>query len=308
MENKWLEKPIFILGHPKSGTTLLNSILDNHPELINIPEETQFFRYIYPRIQKFYYKLSPKFIKRRIIIRDIFLNTYLRRLQISSPSEISGEIRDYSQLNFSCYKKNVNKYLSVNKLTEANIYKSLAYALNLQHPSQATVQGWVEKTPRNEIHTDKLIKWFPKAKFIHLLRDPRDNYVSLKKHRSKKKEITLDRFKKEWKEGLESGIRNFNSFGKNRYLILWYEDLCKAPLSYVMIIAAFLNIEVSPSMLIPTKFGTRWDGNSMFDQKMNGISLNSIGRYKDYPNQQEIEEIEMELIPDISKMMYNNIK
>ena len=42
------EKPVFICGHPKSGTSLLRSMLDNHPELIVYPEETYFFRKFLP--------------------------------------------------------------------------------------------------------------------------------------------------------------------------------------------------------------------------------------------------------------------
>ena len=42
------DSPIFICGHPKSGTSLLRSILDSHPEIIVYPEETGFFRRYLP--------------------------------------------------------------------------------------------------------------------------------------------------------------------------------------------------------------------------------------------------------------------
>ena len=39
---------------------------------------------------------------------------------------------------------------------------------------------WVEKTTSSEFYATEIIKWFPNAKFIHLIRDPRDNFASLK--------------------------------------------------------------------------------------------------------------------------------
>jgi hypothetical protein len=40
---KFSNKATFIAGYPKSGTTLLLSLLDNHPQLVVVPEETLFF-------------------------------------------------------------------------------------------------------------------------------------------------------------------------------------------------------------------------------------------------------------------------
>ena len=34
----------FICGHPKSGTSLLLTLLDSHPQLVVYPEESHFFR------------------------------------------------------------------------------------------------------------------------------------------------------------------------------------------------------------------------------------------------------------------------
>src|SRR6266853_1342452 len=37
------QRPCFIAGQAKSGTTLLVALLDNHPELLALPEETAYF-------------------------------------------------------------------------------------------------------------------------------------------------------------------------------------------------------------------------------------------------------------------------
>ncbi|MGE5223096.1 MAG: sulfotransferase, partial [Omnitrophica WOR_2 bacterium] len=48
MPNDLRDRPVFICGHPKSGTSLLRSLLDSHPQVIVYPEETSFFRRYLP--------------------------------------------------------------------------------------------------------------------------------------------------------------------------------------------------------------------------------------------------------------------
>ena len=42
---------LLVCGHPKSGTSLVLSLLDGHPEIVAIPEETKYFRSIYGRAE-----------------------------------------------------------------------------------------------------------------------------------------------------------------------------------------------------------------------------------------------------------------
>ena len=40
---EWLERPVFICGHHRSGTTLMQQLLDSHPELLVLPSEGTYF-------------------------------------------------------------------------------------------------------------------------------------------------------------------------------------------------------------------------------------------------------------------------
>lgn len=40
---------------------------------------------------------------------------------------------------------------------------------------------WVEKTPGNVLHLDRIFATWPKARFMHIIRDPRDVFASLKR-------------------------------------------------------------------------------------------------------------------------------
>src|SRR6185503_18605589 len=40
---EWLLRPVFICGHQRSGTTLLQNLLDDHPQLLVLPSEGTYF-------------------------------------------------------------------------------------------------------------------------------------------------------------------------------------------------------------------------------------------------------------------------
>ena len=54
---------------------------------------------------------------------------------------------------------------------------------------------WVEKTTSSEFYVAEIIKWFPNAKFIHIIRDPRDNFASLKSGWEKRYKTQEDNLK-----------------------------------------------------------------------------------------------------------------
>ena len=40
---EWLLRPVLICGHQRSGTTLLQNLLDGHPQLLSLPSEGTYF-------------------------------------------------------------------------------------------------------------------------------------------------------------------------------------------------------------------------------------------------------------------------
>ena len=45
------DRPVFICGHPKAGTSLLRNLMDSHPQLVVYPEESVFFRKFLPLLK-----------------------------------------------------------------------------------------------------------------------------------------------------------------------------------------------------------------------------------------------------------------
>ena len=65
-------------------------------------------------------------------------------------------------------------------------WRSIAVSLLLSYycatPARLSApKVWVVRTPGNEGKVDELVENFPYARFIHIVRDPRENMASLKK-------------------------------------------------------------------------------------------------------------------------------
>ena len=63
-------RPVFICGHPKSGTTLVRALVDDHPELVVFPEETSFFRTAIPILGHRVVKTRTMLLSRQFILRS----------------------------------------------------------------------------------------------------------------------------------------------------------------------------------------------------------------------------------------------
>jgi hypothetical protein len=87
---------------------------------------------------------------------------------------------------------------------------------------------WAEKTPGNIAHADRIWAAWPDAQIIHIIRDPRDVFVSLVET---KKWDTPDEFAEKWISTIGRGLRlkaELNPSPKS-YLAIRYEGLIAAP-------------------------------------------------------------------------------
>lgn len=140
--NNFCNNPIFIVGPERSGTTLLTTILSSHPN-VAISLETFFFS-IYDEIGCELPEYFDQFWH-RYVQNERFLYLHL------SPAYILKRIRKFGVPT----KKNVFQAIM------------LEYSKVMQKPR------WGEKTPQHFRRLDEIFDWFPKAKIIYTLRDPR---------------------------------------------------------------------------------------------------------------------------------------
>lgn len=282
-----LDNPIFICGHPKSGTTLLVSLLDSHPQLLVYPNETFFFRGFVPETSK--RDLGEKVtLAQRYLLH--FFDRGLISLENQEPTTSSKHdyFADYAQTCQAMRQEIDNNGIRHDgDLLSAAI---IAYGKIHGKISPETIY-WLEKTPYNEHFSKTIFNWWPEARCIHIVRDPRDNYLT---YQRKHKGLLAEDFAIGWNSSIEAGIENRKIYGNDRYLILRYEDLTNEPEISLQVLIDFLGISDDEILRIPTDNGIPWEGNSQFGDKFQGISNKPVGRWK-----RELDERNVEIIESI---------
>jgi hypothetical protein len=101
---------------------------------------------------------------------------------------------------------------------------------------------WAEKTPTNILRIDYLFRLFPRAQFIHVIRDPRDSYCSIQERaRTDKpewKKFCPRRAARDWCAGILAG-KKWRSY-PDRYIEVRCEDLVCEPRAVMQRVLDFL--------------------------------------------------------------------
>ncbi len=287
MQDTLRDHPIFICGHPKSGTSLLVSLFDSHPQLLVYPNETFFFRGFVPEMRK-------RDIDEKVSLAQRYLLHFFEQditdQEFQSPKQTS---QNQVFLNYAETCREMVREVKTNGVRHDGDLLSaaiIAYARVNKKLSPDT-EYWIEKTPYNEHFAQIIYNWWPEARCIHIVRDPRDNYLT---YRRKHQGLSAEDFSVGWNSSLKVGIQNQEKFGRNRYLIMRYEDLTIDSENTLQELIAFLGIEDDEVLRIPTSDGIPWEGNSQFGDKFQGISSKPVGRWK-----RELDEGEVSIIESI---------
>ncbi|MFL6098659.1 MAG: sulfotransferase family protein [Actinomycetales bacterium] len=215
------ERPIFLVGCPRSGTTLLTTMLHAHPRLA-FPPETRF--------------LLPAYES-----RATFGDLTVRANRVQLARRITGKGTRFRDLGLD--RKTVVEAIADGPPT-------LGSALGIVWREFATSRGkvrWGEKRPAYWRHMDVVSALFPEAQFVHLVRDPRACVASL--------------LRVSWAEGgvedaaavwvlADREIRRFSRrVGPASYHALQYEELVAQPERVLAALCDFLGEQFDPSML-----------------------------------------------------------
>jgi protein-tyrosine sulfotransferase len=150
---------------------------------------------------------------------------------------------------------------------------------------------WAEKSPENILRIDYLFRLFPDARFIHMVRDPRDTLCSMKQQARTYKprwvkfnaEVTAP----EWVQCIRAGLRWREC--PDRYLEVHYEQMAREPETTLREVLEFLGEPWCDTVLDASADSAQGNkgGN---DHKP--VFTSSIGRWVKELGQEEIASIE----------------
>jgi hypothetical protein len=110
---------------------------------------------------------------------------------------------------------------------------------------------WVEKTTKNIKRIDYVMRLFPDAQFIHMIRDPRDSLCSTKQRAATDRpewgKFTAEVTAPEWVRCIAAGLPWRER--PRRYLEVHYEELARDPEAEMQRVLAFLGEPWCPAVL-----------------------------------------------------------
>jgi hypothetical protein len=271
MHNGLSDRPVFICGHPKSGTSLVRSLLDSHPQLVVYPEETLFFRRFLPQARGLG-------LDEKLALADRLLIHLFEWNLIDPPPHQAGMLdRDYTDVSYEAVRQAMRDRIAEQYRHDGDLLCAAVLAFG-EVSGQLTERTtrWAEKTPYTEHAAEQILTWWPEALFIHVVRDPRDNYLS---YRRKHPEWSPATFGVSWSRSTRAGLTHQKAYGRGRYWVLRYEQLTHSPEETLEAMRQFVGIADHPILRTPTRNGKAWRGNSMFGEQFQEISAASSGRW-----------------------------
>lgn len=246
--------PLFIVGAPRSGTTLLYHIMLSTGEFPVYMAESKVLD-CWGR----YGSLDDE------TNRERFLADFLTSRQFARSGLDAAEFRQK-------VARRVENYTDF---------------LRLLMDEMARDQGkdrWIEKTPDHVWHLHRLAEAFENAKFIHLVRDGRDVALSIRRLGwtrtvGPNRTLQLVAAGKWWETDVARGRCSGVDLG-DRYLEVRYEDLVEELDQTMLSVRAFAGIRSRIPLDEPDRPDYVGSSNSAFDAPTEGISTAAVGRWR----------------------------
>jgi hypothetical protein len=212
----------FIIGRPRSGTTLLRVLFEAHPHVV-IPPESPFIISLYKK----YGKVS---LWNETIIKDfcddVFKTRYFDKWLIEKEVLYKNLLEVKGAATFQEMVKQVClSYHSVFDKDEISLFG--------------------DKNPAYSLYAARIHKLFPDSKIIHITRDYRDNYLSLTDVNFEVPVVPLVvyRWKFAWKR-----MQKLKKQHPDLIFSLRYEDLASDPENRFRDVCRFLDLDFDPSV------------------------------------------------------------
>ena len=247
-----MHDPRFIVGNDRSGTTMLRLVLDRGPDLAIPPE-------------------------------SMFLTDFADAFEAGGVA--GAEAHALMERVWSHPKVLLWELPGAAPAVPAGLSPADAYRFVVEAPFRAYAAahgkpGWADKTPHYVHHVDHLLRVWPRARFVVLVRDGRDVALSLRRMPFGPNNAWAAA--QWWARGIRAGERAQREH-PDAVLTVRYEDVAEHPAREVSRICDFLGIayrddmlaldQVDRSRIVP-------DQAAWFPTIFEGITTGAVGRWR----------------------------
>lgn len=210
--------PVFVMGIPRSGTTLISMMLSAHPAFAIAPD-LHYIHHWAVRCRRLNLSRTEEF--------DRFWRAFSSSPRFGYLGLDADTVREHIQIN--------------NRYSFRGVYLSVLESF----AALSRKRRWGEKTPFTADHLETLFDWFPDARVVYMLRDPRAVVSSFLKL-PWLDEKDLDSHSLSWARGVARALVDGSD---RRIMHVRYEALVYAPANVLGEVCSFLGESYWPEML-----------------------------------------------------------
>ena len=260
-------RPVFVVGCPRSGTTLLNHMILSSGNFALFLRESSAFCFLglkFPNLES---------VRERRSLLDYWLST-----PWSAGSGLErGDIE--SRVLEEC--RNIGDFLRI--VMEAICRKQ-------------GVSRWAEKSPAHALYIPEIKRSIPDALIVHIIRDGRDVALSLADFERIYPFLwdggkTLPAFGMYWKWHVRTARSAGRQVGQD-YYELHYEDLVQRPNDTLYRLGCFIDHDLDYTRILRKGLGSVRQPESSFSSDRSSDDFNPVGRWKQKYSPRELAEFE----------------
>ena len=214
------QNPVFVVGCPRSGTTLLQALIANQGDMITFPE-THFFGSVQ----------SLGLLNHDFITKDQ-VRAILERMESAGRLGISNDVL--------CW---FDKISSDRKIRLKDIFEIVLTSLMAGEVQPG--KRWLEKTPSNGLCIQRIAELYPDGLFVGIVRDPFNAIYSILANFPPDGAKKSERTASFWAQHQQS-LLNFRKENPQKIWIVKYEELAQDPEGSLSEVCQFLNINFDP--------------------------------------------------------------
>ena len=264
-----MRDPFFVVGTGRCGSTLLQAMLMSHPG-VRMPPETQFFEH-----------LDPGALGFGDVVRDGDEERYLCK----ALTERSRFFLNAVEGTADAYERAVHGGLRCAR-------EQFLWVCDRLTAGQEGV--WLgEKTPQHWKSIDRIVGLFPDARFVHLVRDPRDVVAGLLEMEWWPNK-SCRRTAKHWRKAIDTALQGVRH-DATRHMVVRYEDLVDRSETVLRSVGQFVGFGYDAAMLDHRASAGRafHEGEAGYKARIHmAIDHSRIGRYRAKLSASEVRVVE----------------
>ena len=278
-KSRGMKRPVFVLGSPRSGTTLLYHMLLSAGGFAVYRSESKVFDLLAPRFGDLHIARN----KQKML--DLWFQTRMFEVSALDPDKFREEILSECE--------SAGAFLRI-------FMERIARAQN--------VDRWAECTPEHLQYLPWIKRELPDALIIHIIRDGRDVALSLHKQ-GWVKPFPWDRNNSllvaglfwEWLvgKGRQSGL----PLGAD-YMEVHYENLLQDPRSTLANLGRFIDHDLDYDRIKRTAIGSVAEPNTSFANEYRDGTFSPVGRWRSSFSPHELAAFETLIGPFLKELNY----